>query len=60
MNDELTQSLLTAMEIKTYKGCLIYPYEGKFRLWDKVFVTLQDAKDYIDGSFKWIDESLNR
>jgi hypothetical protein len=60
MNDELTKSLLTAMDIKTYKGCLIYPYEGRFRLWDKVFDTLELAQAAIDESFKWVEESLKK
>jgi hypothetical protein len=59
MNDELTQSLLTAMEIQTYKGCLIYPYEGRFRLWDKMYDTLELAKAAIDESFLWVEKSLS-
>lgn len=54
----MTDDLIKALDIITYRGCLIYPESGKFRVYDQLCDTLEDAKNKIDESFKWLEQSI--
>jgi hypothetical protein len=43
-----------------YRGVFIYPYRGKWRVYDKEADTLEGAKKIIDDSYKWVEESLKK
>jgi hypothetical protein len=54
----MIDDLIKALGIITYRGCLIYPEKGKFRVYDQLVDTLDEAKIKIDDSFKWLQESI--
>lgn len=46
------EDIYKVVGVVRYKGCLIYPEEGRFRWSQHFFNTLQEAKDYLDTQFK--------
>lgn len=60
LDDLLVDRLMKVMKPICYRGCCIWPNEGKFLVYDRECENLEDAKQKIDDSYEWVEKSLKK
>lgn len=60
LDDLLVDSLMKVMSPICYRGCCIWPNEGKFLVYDKECETLEEAKLKVDEAIEWVNKSLKK